>query len=154
VTVVADASPLIALAQVGHLPLLERLFGEIVAPPAVVREVGLPLPGFISERKLSQPIPAAVLRASLGPGESEAISLALELGADRVILDERAARRLAISLGLAIIGVLGILLVAKQKGLIPAVRPTLDALVTNRFRITPDLHQWLLTETEEAEHQQ
>ena len=55
-TVVADASPLIALAQVGHLPLLERLFGEVVAPPAVVREVGLSLPGFIRERKLSQPI--------------------------------------------------------------------------------------------------
>jgi hypothetical protein len=153
VTVVADASPLIALAQVGHLPLLERLFGEVVAPPAVVREVGLSLPGFIRERKLSQPIPAAVLRASLDPGESEAISLALELGADRVILDERAARRLALSLGLAIVGVLGILLASKQNGLIPAVRPILDALVTNRFRITPDLYEWLLTETGEAEYQ-
>jgi predicted nucleic acid-binding protein len=153
VTVVADASPLIALVQVGHLPLLEKLFGEVLVPSAVVREVGVSLPGFIRERKLSQPIPATVSRASLDPGESEAISLALELGADRLILDERLARRLAQELGLPIIGVLGILLASKQKGLIPAVRPILDALVKNRFRITPDLYEWLLAETGEAEPQ-
>jgi predicted nucleic acid-binding protein len=151
VSVVADASSLIALAQVGQLSLLERLFGEILAPPAVTREVELSLPGFIRERKLSQPIPEVVLRASLDPGESEAVSLALELAADRVILDERAARRLARDLGLPIIGVLGILLASKQKGLIPVVRPTLDALVKSRFRITPDLYEWLLTETGEIE---
>ena len=115
-TIVADASPLIALAQVNQLPLLERLFCEILVPPAVVREVELPLPAFIRERKLSRPIRAAVLSASLDPGESEAISLALELGADRVILDERAARRLAHDLALPCIGVLGILLASKQKG--------------------------------------
>jgi uncharacterized protein len=150
VTAVADASPLIALAQVDQLPLLEKLFGEILVPPAVVREVALSLPAFVRERKLSRPIPAAVLRAALDPGESEAISLALELGAERVILDERTARRLAQDLGLPIIGVLGILLASKQKGLIPLVRPILDALVRNRFRITPELYEWLLNETGEA----
>jgi hypothetical protein len=89
VTVVADASPLIALAQIDQLPLLEKLFGEILVPPAVVSEVEQSLPAFIRERKLSRPIPAAVLRAALDPGESEAISLALEIGAERLILDER-----------------------------------------------------------------
>jgi predicted nucleic acid-binding protein len=49
-------------------------------PPAVAREVELSLPASVRERKLSRPIPAAVLRAALDPGESEAISLALELG--------------------------------------------------------------------------
>ena len=149
-TVVADASPLIALAQVNQLPLLERLFGEILVPPAVVREVELSLPAFIRERKLSRPIPAAVLHASLDPGESEAISLALELGAERVILDERAARQLAHDLALPRIGVLGILLASKQKGLIPSVRPVLDGLVKSRFRITPELYEWLLSETGEG----
>lgn len=152
-TVVADASPLIALVQVGHLPLLENLFGEVLVPPAVVREVGLPLPAFIREQKLSRPIPATVSRAALDPGESQVLSLALELGADRVILDERLARRLAQDLGLPIIGVLGILLASKQKGLIPAVRPILEALVKSRFRITPDLYEWLLTETGETDPQ-
>jgi len=148
VTVVADTSPLIALAQVDQLSLLEKLFGEVLVPPAVVREVGLSLPGFVRELKLSRPIPAAVLRASLDPGESEALSLALEIGANRLILDERPARHVAQGLGLPIIGVL---LAAKQKGLIPAVRPILDALVKNRFRLTPDLYEWLLTEAGEAQ---
>ena len=53
-TVVADASPLIALAQVDQLPLLEKLFGEILVPPAVAREVELSLPAFVRERKLSR----------------------------------------------------------------------------------------------------
>lgn len=150
-TVVADTSPLIALAQVDQLSLLEKLFGEVLVPPAVVREVGLSLPGFVRELKLSRPIPAAVLRASLDPGESEALSLALEIGANRLILDERPARHVAQGLGLPIIGVLGVLLAAKQKGLIPAVRPILDALVKNRFRLTPDLYEWLLTEAGEAQ---
>jgi uncharacterized protein len=147
---VADASPLTALAQIDQLPLLEKLFGETLVPPAVVSEVSQSLPAFIRERKLSRPIPAAVRRAALDPGESEAISLALEIGAERLILDERTARRLAQDVGLPIIGVLGILLASKQKGLIPLVRPMLDALVKNRFRITPDLYEWLLSETGEA----
>jgi uncharacterized protein len=151
VTVVADASPLIALVQVRHLSLLEKLFGEVIAPPAVVHEVGLSLPAFIRERELSRPVPDAVLRASLDPGESEAIGLALELSADRLILDERPARHVAQSLGLPIIGVLGILLASKQKGLIPAVRPLLEGLVKNRFRLTPDLQEWLLAEAGEGE---
>lgn len=150
VTVVADASPLIALARVDQLPLLEHLFGEILVPPAVVREVELPLPAFVRERKLSRPMPSAVLRAALDPGESEAISLALELDAARLILDERSARRLARDLGLPIIGVLGILLASKQKGMFSQVRPILDALVKSRFRITPELYEWLLSEAGEA----
>jgi uncharacterized protein len=151
VTVVADSSPLIALVRVEQLSLLEKLFGEVLVPPAVAREVGRSLPGFISERALSRPLPAAVLRASLDPGESEAISLALELRAERVILDDRPARRLAKVLGLPVIGVLGILHAAKEKALLPAVRPILDALVTNRFRITPQLYEWLLAEAGEAQ---
>lgn len=150
-TVVADSSPLIALVRVEQLSLLEKLFGEVLVPPAVAREVGLSLPGFLIERALARPIPAAILRASLDPGESEAISLAVELRAERVILDDRPARRLAKVLGLPVIGVLGILLAAKEKALLPAVRPILDACVKNRFRITPALYEWLLAEAGEAQ---
>ena len=66
--VVADSSPLIALVRVNQLSLLEKLFGEVLVPPAVAREVGPVLSGFISEPALSRPIAAAVLRANLDPG--------------------------------------------------------------------------------------
>src|SRR5713226_4227837 len=95
--VVCNSSTLIALDQIGQLDLFERLFGSVLVPPAAVREIGptLVLPTWVTERSLTQPLSPQMLRASLGPGESEAIALALEISAVWIILDDRAARRLA-----------------------------------------------------------
>jgi hypothetical protein len=146
IVVVADASPLIALERIGHLELLKALFGEVLVPPAVAAEVAprLVLPPWIRERALRQPIAREVLRATLGPGESEAISLALEIHADRLIIDERAGRRVAEALGLRVAGVLGLLVQSKQRGLIPAVRPQIELLVRVGFRADPDLVEHVL----------
>jgi predicted nucleic acid-binding protein len=103
--------------------IFKSIFNEILVPPAVAREIAASVPPqpWISERELTQPLAPQVLQASLGPGESEAISLALELGARWVILDERSARRVAEALGLPVVGTLGILLAAKRRGLLDAV---------------------------------
>jgi len=139
--VVADASPLIAFHQVGQLPLLQALFTTLLVPPAVGREIApsVPTQPWIVERHPTQPLAPQVLQASLGAGESEAISLALELRADHLVVDEKAARHLAEGLGLNVIGTLGILLAAKRKGLIPAVRPQVEALLEKNFWISPRL---------------
>jgi predicted nucleic acid-binding protein len=146
IVVVADASPLIALQRIDQLGLLHELFEEVLVPPAVARELGprLTLPPWVHERALQQPIAREVLRAALGPGESEAISLALEIHADRLIVDERAGRRVAQGLGLRVAGVLGLLVLAKQRRFIPAVRPHLDALLTTGFRADPELVELIL----------
>jgi uncharacterized protein len=137
--VVADASPLIALHQIGMLDLLRSEFGEVVVPPAVVREIRPSVPSlpWITERPLGQPLASRVLRASLGPGESEALSLAVELHAVRFVVDERAARRIAEGLGLSVIGTLGILLAAKRKGSLERVRPSIEALISRGFWVAP-----------------
>lgn len=137
--VVADASPLIAFAQIGQLPLLQALFTTLVVPPAVAREItpSVPRQAWIVERQLAQPIPPRILQARLGAGETEAISLALELHADRVVADDKAARHLAEGLGLKVIGTLGVLLAAKRKSLIPAVRPLIEALLAQNFWVSP-----------------
>ncbi|HSB61623.1 MAG TPA: DUF3368 domain-containing protein, partial [Vicinamibacteria bacterium] len=96
--VVADASVLIALVQISQLPLLESLFAEIVIPPAVAREVAPSLPEpptWIRIQKPALPLDARVAASSLDAGETEAIALALELGAAWIILDDLPARRLA-----------------------------------------------------------
>lgn len=62
----------------------------------------------------------------LGDGEREAIALAMEVGAAAIILDDRAARRVAEAAGLNVIGTLGLLLEAKRKGIVTRVRPELD----------------------------
>lgn len=90
------------------------------------------------------------MSASLGVGESEAISLALEVQARLLLLDDRPARRLAQALGLSIIGTLGILLAAKRRNFLPAIRPSLDALVRYDFRIAPTLYDQILRDAEET----
>jgi predicted nucleic acid-binding protein len=150
--VISNSSPLIALEQIGQLALLEALFTSVVIPPAVAREVApsVTLPSWIFEQALTQPLGAQVLGASLGPGESEATSLAVEQGAGWVLLDDRPARRIAGALDLPIIGTLGILLAAKRRGLLPAVKPYLDYLNQVGFRIAPALYQRVLQDAGEA----
>jgi hypothetical protein len=147
VIVVSDSSPLIALSAVGRLELLKDLFGTVLVPQTVYTEVvrpGSELPG---EREVGQadwievhPVGntglVKVLGLDLDPGESEAIVLAMESGADLLLVDERKARRVASRLGLNVVGTIGLLVLAKQKGLLTAIRPVLDALGTQAgFRI-------------------
>ncbi len=149
--VVSNSSPLIALEQIGNLNLLQKLFATVSIPPAVSRETTkIVLPPWITEIPLAQPVGPQILRASLGPGESEAISLALEVGAQWVILDDRPARRLAEALNLPVIGTLGVLLAAKRRGFLPAIRLCVDALVNHGFHIAPDLYERVLSDAGEG----
>ena len=152
--VVADTSVLIALTQIGQLSLLQGLFGEIVIPAAVAGEVSpsLPqLPGWIETRAVRRPLDARVLAARLDPGETEAIALALQAQVERIILDDLPARRLALRLRLTVIGTAGVLFLAKQRGLIPAVRPSLHALKAAGFRLRKDVYDEVLKAAGESE---
>ncbi len=81
------------------------------------------------------------LRLELDAGEAEAIALAVERNADLIVLDERIGRRAAQRLGLTVVGTLGVLIAAKDRGLLAAVRPVLDALrVEAGFWITDELY--------------
>lgn len=150
--VVSNSSPLIALEPIDQLDLLQVLFLSLLVPPAVVRETAptVTLPTWVTERTLTQPVGARILGSALGPGESEVISLALEIGAQWVILDDRPARRLAQSLGLPVIGTLGVLLAVKRRGLLDALRPQLDGLIKFGFYIARDLYEQILADAGEA----
>lgn len=94
--VVSDSSPLIALAAIDHLPLLPALFDTVLVPPAVALETGRAIPyppAWLRTRSLEAPLPAAVQPSVLGDGEREAIALALETDAARIVLDDLPARR-------------------------------------------------------------
>jgi predicted nucleic acid-binding protein len=86
----------------------------------------------------------AALRLLVDPGESEAIVLAYEKGL-RIILDDRKAREVAQRLGVPVTGTVGLLVKAKLEGVIAAVRPLLDALDANHFRISDALRAEALT---------
>lgn len=145
-SVIANASPLIALEQLDLLHLLKDIFTVVFVPPAVTKEVArtVTLPDWIEEQTLSQTIGPQILSASLGAGESEALSLALESKASLLIIDERPARRLASVLNIPVIGTLGILLKAKSIGLIPELESLLESLLQYDFRISPTLYEQVL----------
>jgi predicted nucleic acid-binding protein len=86
---------------------------------------------------------------SIGPGEHEVISLGLELRAERLILDERPARRLAALLGLSVIGTIGLLLAAKDRRFLVKIKPELDRLKAVRFFMDEDLYDRVLVQAEE-----
>lgn len=144
--VVCNASPLIALEQIRRLDLLEHLFTRVCVPPAVVAEISraVHMPSWLSVMPLAGSVPAPMLAFRLGAGEIETIALAVERQARRVILDDLPARKAARRLGLPVVGTLGILLAAKRYRFIPAVGPSLEALVKVGFRVGPDLYHWVM----------
>jgi predicted nucleic acid-binding protein len=97
--VIADSSPLIALVNIGHVDVLPKLFGQIVIPPAVAMELASPSrPQAVRDLTIA-PLPWLKIQQpashlqipKLHPGESDALSLALELHADVLLIDERRA---------------------------------------------------------------
>lgn len=133
--VISNASPLIALERIGSLGLLSELYGELVMPPAVTRELGPPWPQpWTRLRTPRLPFDRRVATARLDPSELEAIALALEIGDDVILLDDRAARRLGRALDLPVSGTIGVLQSAKRIGLLPGIGPTLDAVLARGFR--------------------
>lgn len=151
-TVVSNTSPITNLAAVGQLDLLQQLYTSIIIPQAVYDEMaGLDytVPGTIQVQTLSwiqtqQVVDRTLvteLQTELDEGESEAIALAVELIADRLLIDDYAGRIVASRLGLNITGLLGVLLVAKRRGLILSVKPVIDDLIAQAgFRISQKLY--------------
>lgn len=143
--VVVNATPVIGLSLINRLDILRRLYGEVLIPPAVRAEVlagGPASPGFVELQRaewvrvtdLHDPRRADLL-SDLDRGEAEVIALAQELNATLVIIDERMARRHARRLGLQLSGTLGVLLRAKKRGMVPAVKPLIDQLQQGGFRL-------------------
>ena len=109
-----------------------------------------PLPDWIQERPLAQPIGPRLLKLTLGLGESEAISLAIEVSAKRILLDERRARQSARALGLRPQGTLGILLAAKRRGYLSEISACLCRLAEHGFRLSPELRDEVLVSAGES----
>ncbi|WP_435010856.1 DUF3368 domain-containing protein [Tundrisphaera lichenicola] len=155
IVVISDTSPIRALANLGLLDLLRELYNEVIVPQAVESELRNPRTGqavvelgsfgFLKIRSPSGNPQSERLLEGLDPGEAEALSIALELRADLVLIDEADARARAKQAGLATVGVLGILIEAKHRGLLGELAPLLDRLRDDyRFFMTTDLRSKIL----------
>lgn len=151
--IVSNTSPILNLAIVGQLDLVCQQFSQVQIPLAVLNELktdeerpGSPAirdaiaAGWLQVRPTSDTRLVQLLKQTLDSGEAEAISLALELQAEWILLDERDGRKTAKALGLQVTGVLGILLRAKESGQLVSLHPVIQELTeTAGFRIAPEL---------------
>ena len=150
IVVVADTSPLNYLIQIGCHGVLPILFGQVFVPAAVLEDLqhtGSPvvvqdfvhaMPQWIVVRRVR--LTADPTLAMLDPGEREAIQLAKDEHAELLLMDERTGVRLARQQGLKVLGTLGVLVQAAQRGLVD-IETTFAALRATDFRCTPQVFE-------------
>jgi predicted nucleic acid-binding protein len=129
--VVSDTSPITALLTIGAADVLPQLFGEVVIPAAVRDELLRShsyLPQYVQVKLVRNQGRVREYTQTVHLGEAEAIELARELQADHLLMDERKARALAQRERIPVIGLLGVVLLAKRRQLIPSARELLNRL--------------------------
>lgn len=159
--IVINTSPLLALAACGQLELLRMLHSRVIVPQAIMTELergqaGTDALALEAERPAwlevvtPQHPPSPLLEAYLNAGEAAVITLALELGVTRVIIDEQRGRKVARTMGLAVTGSIGVLLRAKREGLLATVKPSLEAMHAHGIWLSERLRAFALREAGET----
>ncbi|PSB45414.1 DUF3368 domain-containing protein [filamentous cyanobacterium Phorm 6] len=153
--IVSDTTPISELAKVDRLDLLPQLFGKVVIPKGVFDELQVgqhPAAKIVqnlswlevvtvNNRQVVEDLQGSF---NLDLGESEAIALAEEMNAAQLLIDEKAARRVAAARKLPLIGTMGVLLLAKSRGLLGSVRDVLDEMQAQGTRISDRLYERIL----------
>lgn len=149
---IADSSAIIALALCNALPLLEKLYSQIRIPLEVFKEVTNTdkedvniIKTFLINKIVKVELNDYIyLDYGLGQGEIEAMILYKKLNADVLLIDDKRARKIAESNKINTIGSLGVLLLAKEKGIIPEIKPLLNRILNSDIYITKKLYQSVL----------
>lgn len=159
--VIVNSTPLIILCGIGKLNILKEMYGEIIIPFAVYKEITVKVDSacvqiktageWIHVEQIKDHSDKKMYKAKLHDGEVEVMILAQEQKADLVILDDNAAKKTAKYLGLSVTGTLGVLVKAKRKGIIKEVRPLLSEMKQNGFYISNAVECMILEQAGEWE---
>ena len=157
--VISNTTPLIGLSGLNHLPLLRDLYTEVWIPREVEKEFlaldetvyqeVLDSAPWIKVVDLTNPHNAAIYQG-IDDGEAEVFALAVEHDARLVLLDENKGRKKAKEIGLTVKGTVGILLEAKEEGLIEVIKPFLLRLRANGIYLSESLINNALQDADEA----
>lgn len=152
--VIVNSTPLIALCRIGCLNILEKMYHEIIIPSAVYLEVTAKedevcmqvraARDWIHVEQIQDITEKKMYKAKLHDGEVEVMILAQEQKANLVVIDDNAAKKTAKYLGLTVTGTLGVLIKAKQRGMIESVYPLVLKLKQYGFYISPALESTIL----------
>jgi predicted nucleic acid-binding protein len=147
--IVSDTSCLILFYKIGELDLLKKLFGKLHITDIVLKEFNQPIPDWIEIVELTTNLHQG-LSSYLDKGEATAISLASEHENSLLIIDEIKGRKAAKEMGISVTGSLGVLIVAKKKGLIQAVEPLIEKIQQTNFRISEELIEQVLKKVNDS----
>jgi len=137
--IIADTSCFITLSNIGELNLLRLLYKKIVTTTEIAQEYGESLPDWVEVVVVSDKAKQELLEMQVDKGEASAITLALESENPFLIIDDYKARKLANNLKLNHTGTIGVIIAAKQKGIIKSIKPILGKIKETNFRISIDL---------------
>lgn len=159
--VVSDTSPISNLILIDRLVILRQLFAEIFIPPAVHAEIAAlklfdtDLREYENSTWIKRTTPenfekVRSLQENVDEDEAQAIALALEIHCDLLLMDERIGTAIARNEGLRTVGLIGVLLKAKESGIVPAVRPIVSELkIKAGFWLHEDLEKRIFKEANE-----
>jgi predicted nucleic acid-binding protein len=147
--IITDTSCLILYDKINELDVLRRTFSSLIITPQVAEEFGDELPNWINVKPIRDIEQYTQLINELGRGEASSIVLAQEIRGSLLIIDEKRGRRVAKNLRIEIIGSLGILLKAKQKGVIKTVASFLEKIEQTNFRVSKVIKEELLKKANE-----
>lgn len=139
--IISDTSCLILLSKIEELHLLERLYSEVMVSEEIAEEFGEPLPAFIKIQSVKDKQKQILLEMQIDKGESSGIALAMEIEHSVLIIDDYKARKIAERLNIAFTGTLGVIISAKQKGIIATIKPLLEKMKQTNFRISEALER-------------
>ena len=147
--VISDTSCLIVLSKIGMLEVLQTLFGEVLISETVRNEYGEDLPDWIIVKRVESHQIEKILLLNVDEGEASSMALYLEQTEDALlIIDERKGRIIAKDLGIKLIGTIGIIIKAKEKGIITNLSEVTERLEQTNFRLSPKLKQQLLDKSQ------
>jgi predicted nucleic acid-binding protein len=143
--VIADTSCFILLDKIDELGILQKVFGTVSTTEDIAAEFRKNLPDWVHVKSVTNKKYQALLQLEVDSGEASAIALAIELDRALLILDDNKARKLATKLNLIYTGTLGIILKAKQAGIIPQIRPILEKVQRTNFRFSEKNYREILS---------
>jgi predicted nucleic acid-binding protein len=157
---IVNTSPIVYLSSINQLSLIKKLFNEIYIPDAVKQEVlsggrnsfgvkEIKTEKWLKTKKIKNKLAKEYLLTEIDDGEAEVIILTEELKAGAIIMDDKLGRRVAKLRGIKVVGTLRILVAAKEKGLITAVKPLIEKLKENGFWLSNNVYKAILREARE-----
>ena len=146
--VIADAGPLIAFARLHQIGLLPQLFGRVLVTDIVFAECAgrsyFPESALIQEAVSKKQLELcaspdfSAFAQKIDVGEASSIAVAIDCGCG-VLMDDKAGRRMAVNAGVPVIGTVGVLVLAKRKGLVSLVTPLLEELVSSGYFLSEEI---------------